>query len=277
MSREVDFSEFGDVEAASLLYASLDEQSQRRDSVIRNINGLAPFAFVRCIDGRKWSEDEVESFLSEEFRNFRRAEIANGRDWLTSGAIACALTHRTNMIGRIIERGKFICEDDVVISRTMVELIALRTIQQHLDVLDGITLLDYRSRTRIVAERKPVAVMGSFSVHRVKPQGVGSAACYFVPRFVAPRIVALQTPLRVPVDHWDLMIAGGAFKSLYAVHPRPARIGDFPTTIGYEYSKKSVLRDRLSRVVALRRLKHAWMNLRGDFNEQITSWVDRIE
>jgi hypothetical protein len=73
------------------------------------------------------------------------------------------------------------------------------------------------------------------------------------------------------------MIAGGAFKNLYVVYPRPARIGDFPTTIGYEYSQKPKWKDLLSQIILLRRLKHKFMAIRGDFREAVTTWVEKVD
>jgi GR25 family glycosyltransferase involved in LPS biosynthesis len=276
LEADSDFDTYGNVLEATLLYASLDEQVARRKSVIRNLKGRVPFAFVRCVDGRSWSEAETEAVLSEAMRDRRRKEFAKGRDWLTKGAIACAMTHRSNMIGRISGFGKVLCEDDVVISDKLIELLAGGAIQRKLEALDGVTRLDYRSRSDIIAEREPVVQVGNYTVHKVRPSGLGSAACYFVPSSIAPKIVELQTALSVPVDHWDEMIKGRAFDNLYVVHPRPARVGDFPTTIGYAYSKKSLPFYYISRIVLLRRMKYALMRLRGQFKDSITHWVDII-
>lgn len=275
--RDTDFLEFGNISEAKILYASLNEQVARRDSVIRNIAGRAPFAFVRCVDGRSWDESETESHLSEAMRDRRRREFAKGRDWLTKGAIACAMTHRSNMIGQIRSSGKFCCEDDVVLSIDAIDLIGSGELPSLLEQLDGVTLLDYRSRSDIVAEKLPTARVGKYSIHRVVPRGLGSAACYFVPARYAAAIVETQTPISTPVDHWDEMIEAEAFPRLYVVHPRPARIGDFPTTIGYAYAKESTLKWYLNKVKILRRIKHKIHALRGEFNEKVTRWDKEID
>jgi GR25 family glycosyltransferase involved in LPS biosynthesis len=277
MNMTDDFQNYDDVGSAQILYASLDEQEKRRASVKRNVGNRAKFAFSRCIDGRAWSEVEVEKHLGGAMISRRRKEFAKGRDWLTRGAIACALTHRSNLIGKIGDLGKVCCEDDVVIARSLLAFIGNGTLQEGLEKLEGITLLDYRSRGDILAERDPVMQFGKYSVHRVDPAGLGSAACYFVPSHVAKKIVSFQTPLSTPVDDWNEMIAGGAFKNLYVVYPRPARIGDFPTTICYEYSQKPKWKDLLSRIILLRRLKHKFMAIRGDFREAVTTWVEKVD
>jgi hypothetical protein len=272
-----DFARYGDVNGARLLYASLDEDFARRDGVIANVGTRAPFAFVRAIDGRGWDEAQTESVMSEAMRDRRRNELAKGRDWLTRGAIAAAMTHRSNMIGAIRSEGKFCCEDDAAIDGPALDLIRSGELGAVLDRLDGVTLLHYRSWTDIVAEAEPVARVGRYAVHRVKPQGIGSAACYFMPASIAPRVVQLQTPISVPADVWDDMITGGAFPNLYVLHPRPARVGDYPTTIGYAYAEGGgTLRRLASRVKALRRVKHWLSSLRGDFSEKVTRWVDKF-
>lgn len=277
MTHFEDFERFNDTDSAQILYASLDEQVARRASVMRNVRKYAKFAFARCIDGRGWSESETENHLSDSMISRRRSELSRGKDWLTKGAIACAMTHRSNLIGSISRLGKVICEDDAIISQSMLKLIGSGKLQSELEKLNGVTLLDYRSRADIVAEHRPVASIGKYSVHRIKPAGVGSAACYFVPAHIAKDIVSFQTPISVPVDHWDEMIAAEVFQNLYVVHPRPARIGDFPATIGYAYSNKSKWKAILSRVKIFRRLKHSFMSIRGDFKESITIWKDRID
>jgi|TARA_B110000908_G_C10111971_1_gene383486 hypothetical protein len=277
MKMSDDFQDYDDVRSAQILYASLEEQKKRRTSVKRNVKHHAKLAFVRCVDGRKWNEDEVEKNLSCAMISMRRTETAKGRDWLTRGAIACAITHRSNMINQIGDLGKVCCEDDVVIARSMLAYIGDGTLQVGLEKLDGVTLLDYRSQSNIFAERDPVMTVGKYSVHKVRPAGLGSAASYFVPSHVAKNIVSFQTPISTSCDHWDEMISGGAFQNLYVVHPRPTRIGDFPTTIGYAYSQKSRVKDLLSRIVFLRRLKHRFMAIRGDFKEAVTNWVEKID
>lgn len=276
LSADSDFETYGNVPEATLLYASLDEQVVRRKNVIRNLKGRVPFAFVRCVDGRGWTEADTEAVLSESMRDHRRSEFAKGRAWLAKGAIACAVTHRSNMLGRISDFGKVLCEDDAVISDDLVDLLASGEIQSKLEMLDGITLFHYQSSSDIIAKREPVARFGRYTVHKVRPANMCSAACYFVPSSIAPRIVELQTPITVPVDSWRGMIKGRAFDNLYIVHPRPARVGDFPTTIGYASPKSRMRFDSISRVVLFRRAKRTLTRLRGHLKERVTRWVDEI-
>jgi hypothetical protein len=272
-----DFHDFGDVKSALILYASLDEQVRRRASVKANISGRLPFAFVRCVDGRNWSEEQTEEQLATRMIVRRLAEMAKGRDWLTRGAIACAVTHRQNLIGNITDEGKILCEDDAILDNEAIRAIGSRQILIELERLDGVTLLNYRSRSEIIAEKLPVASFGKYTVHRVKLAGLGSAACYFVPSRWANSILKAQTPISYPVDHWDEMVADGVFPNLFVVHARPARIGDFPSTIEYGYTKKKRIFKIISEIKILRRVKQWLMVLRGDFNEQITTWVDHID
>lgn len=268
------FATDDEVRAARILYASLDEQEGRRLSVARNIAGRVPYAFSRCVDGRGWGDAETDAILAPEMQARRRAALKMGRNFLPSGAIACAATHRSNLIGRIEGRGKILCEDDAVLTEQAIAALQDDALVDALDRLDGVTLLNYRSRGDIIAERDPVARVGPFTVHRVQPKGVGSAACYFVPAQVAPQIVALQTPIRVPVDNWNNMIEAGAFANLYVVHPAAAGVGDFPTTINYAVSPENPVIAVICRVKLLRRIRRRLRSSLGAFNEHVTKWAE---
>ena len=257
---------------AAILYASLDDQRARRENVCRNIGSRVRFAFVRCIDGRAWTEEETNSRLSDQMRQLREKSLREGKTWLASGAIACAISHRENLIGNIRDKGKVLCEDDAVIKDAFLNHIADGSAAEVLDALDGIAMLHYISPRPVQADRAPVAQIGNYTVHRANPKGLASAASYFVPANIAPRIKSFQSPLRVSVDHWDLMIDGGAFANLYVIHPAPARVGDFPTTINYGVGSKNKILDRLRHIRLLRRIKWVLGRASHKYFESITEW-----
>jgi hypothetical protein len=62
-----------------------------------------------------------------------------------------------------------------VIAQSLLAFIGNGTLQEGLEKLEGITLLDYRGRGDILAERDPVMQFGKYSVHRVDPAGLGRA------------------------------------------------------------------------------------------------------
>lgn len=272
-----DFELYCDVKNSDILYASLPEHSSRRKSVINNLKNQVTFAFLKSIDGRKWTEKQTESYLSYKMIHFRRDQIKKGRDWLTSGVIACAMTHR-NMISVIGLKGKFCCEDDAVIESDAIKLISDGSLQTLLEGLDGLTLLDYRSRRNIISEKKPVQRIGKYSIHRVISYNLGSAACYFVPAKIAKRFVNFQTPINASPDQFDEMQKMGVFENLYIIHPKAARSSDFPTTMEYEYSKKTNYFFKfMGNIIWIRRLRYFLNKKNGSFNDSVTTWVDNID
>ena len=272
-----DFKLYGDLKSSEVLYASLPEHVNRRKSVINNLKNKVKFAFINSLDGRKWTDEQTESHLSKKMIQFRRDQINKGRDWLSPGVIACAMTHR-KMISTIDVKGKFCCEDDAVIETDVIKLISDGSLQLILDELDGLTLLDYRSRRNIIAEKKPFQKIGKYSIHRVISYNLGSAACYFVPAKIAKRFVRYQTPINASPDQFDEMQKMGVFKNLYILHPKAARSSDFPTTMGYNYSQKTnYLFKLLGNIIWIRRLKYFLNKKNGEFNDSVTNWVDNLD
>lgn len=258
---------------AKVLYASLDEQIERRKAIKKNIGGRVPYAIVSCVDGRGWTEDVTNSHLSEELLQVRKASQAAGKTWLASGAVACAVTHRDHLIGQSHPLGKVLCEDDAVFNKDFISLIASGQVAHELSKLGGVTLLNYRSRQPITADREPVARIGRYTVHRLTSGSVASAAAYFVPENVAKSIQSGQSPLRWPVDAWASFRDAGLFREIYLVHPSPARVGDFPSTINYGRNARHHFLELVRQNILLRRLRWWLLELRRQSNTKITKWT----
>jgi len=257
---------------AKILYASLDEQNERRRAIQSNIGNILSYAVVGCIDGRGWSDSDAETFLSTEMRETRRNEFAAGKTWLATGAIACAITHRDHMIAQCHPIGKVLCEDDALIQEDFVGHIASGEVANVLDALPGVTLLNYRARSQISADQAPIAKIGRYSIHRSTSQGIASAAAYFVPASVASKIVKEQTPLRWPVDAWLAMRDAGVFGEVFLVHPSPARVGDFASTINYGRDGGRILQ-ALRHTRVLRRLRWWLLERQGKTYTRINFWT----
>ncbi|MDF1802070.1 glycosyltransferase family 25 protein [Thalassovita sp.] len=258
---------------ASVLFASLVEQDKRRDVIRRNFGDVQEFAFVDCVDGRGWSEDETNAYLSDQMKSKRVEAAKQGKTWLASGAIACALTHRDNLIGNSTAPGKVLCEDDVVFEQEFLTHLEDGSALEQMAQADGFVMLNYRSRTPIKAEKTPVASFGKYSVHRLVSDHVASGAAYFVTPEVGRSIRDFQTPLQVPIDAWSEMKKAGVFKDIYLVVPSPARTGHFPSTMNYGRGSKSRLVEGLRNVALLRRLRWRLIEARKKTWTKVAEWV----
>ena len=259
---------------AAVLFASLAEQEKRRDVIRRNFRDMSDlYAFVDCVDGRNWNTSETDAELSEDMRRKRMEAVAQGKTWLASGAVACAITHRDNLAGNVTAPGKILCEDDVIFEKSFLKKLADGEVLEKLAALDGLVLLNYRSRTPIQAERKAVAKFGKYSVHRLVSDHVASGASYFMTPEIGDRVQAFQTPLHVPIDAWSDMKKAGVFGEIFIVSPSPAKTGHFPSTMNYGRMSKNPLVERLRQIALLRRLRWYLIEKRKKTWTKVGKWV----
>ena len=216
-----------------ILLASMPDQAIRRSFVRKNIGNSVPFEFVECVNGLGWSDEDVRKHMSPDFFARRERDLEAGKSWLASGAIACALTHRDNMMERITSTGKILCEDDVGFEKDFLAELQSKNWWNEMDQIDGPILLNYRSRKPISAESKSLFSFGRYSVHRSEAPELVSAAAYFLNPKTASEIRNFQTPLRAGVDAWCSMRRQGAFKHINLIHPMPTWIEPFPSTVNY--------------------------------------------
>jgi hypothetical protein len=266
-----DFGSDDQIRHALVLYASLEDNPERRKNVRKNISDRFPFAFVRSIDGRKWGDSEIDAKLSVEMQDMRRKLAGSQLNWLAGGAIACAITHRDSLLGAINATGKILCEDDAEFTPEFMDEIQRGECARILERLAGPTLLYYSGFQEVKAYRKPAGTFGNFSVHRIVPYEVGSTVSYYMPAEHVPKLRKIQTPVCFPADAWGKMVEAGAFENVYIVHPMPVRTGDYPTTINYRSTPQNIVIQQLSRFKLLRRLKY---RLTGTMINRVTQWID---
>lgn len=246
------------------LCANLRGDSIRRDSFSKNFSDSCLFRFVESIDGRSWSDEQADSYCSEEMRSLRSHEQSKGKVWVGPAAIACALTHRDKLLAEASNYPLVACEDDITLSSDFIDLWKNKKVRERLSELDGIVLIHYMSRKRIYSSTPPVLDFGKYKIYKLDEPEIGSAACYFAPPPIARSIRIIQTPIRVTADHWGDMMRAGAFSEIYVVHPSPCSIAGMASSIGYGgYSGNSLIA-RLAR-----RLKRIISRFRGDIFERL--------
>lgn len=215
------------------LAASLPGEQERQRSFSRNFKDPATFGFVASVDGRDWSDEQADSFVSAELKAVRTVEREKGKLWINPAAIACALTHRDKLLAAAERSETVLCEDDAVIRPEFVSLWAKDEVRRTFAGCDGVVLMHYASRMPITSHCKPVAEFSGFGIYKIDDVHVVSGACYFAPRAVARRIRQYQTPIQCSADHWQKMKQDGVFKNIYVVHPAPCSTGSLASNIGY--------------------------------------------
>lgn len=240
--------------AAIFLCASLASETKRQRRFANNFKDKSQFHFVNSIDGRKWSELDVDGYCSAEMMQRRKSLRLKAESWLGPAAIACALTHRDRLLSRAEENTLILCEDDIILNPDFIDLWCRDDIREQFQKFDGPVLFHYFSQGLITASSPPVASFGKYSIYRLDQVHILSSACYFVSKEVAYSIRQHQTPIRSSADAWAEMKKHGVFKEIYVVHPSPCQIAGFATTLGYEGSLRSnnffvILARRLNRLM----------------------------
>lgn len=262
------------IRQAKILYASLPDQVERRKAIQRNVQDTVPIAFVESIDGRQWTEEEAFAHVSEYWKDRRTRLLSKGVNSMPTGAVACALTHRDRLLANAEEGGKILCEDDAMFDTRFLEHVASNEVAEVLERLSGVTLLNYRWRGDIQAEREPVAYIGKYSVHRLRSKSIVSAAAYYLPARLVGPLRAAQTPVDRAADLWTEFRDNGVFEDVFLVHPTPARVGQFISSINYGLERNSVFMEWLRRNNIIRRLRWHILEYRGMSSQRITGWVE---
>ena len=213
--------------------ASLPDQEERRRSVASRFRDKRQLVFVESIDGRNWSINETEAYMSLEFRDLWRTMRERGRKWLSSGAVACALTHRDKMLPLAENNDIIICEDDAKFSHEFIELWRQAELRKTFNAIRGVVLLHYIAREPIKSIGDPIADLGKYKIFRIQTASVASTASYYISPNCAGELRVIQTPLIATPDSW--MLFKGKIKDfeVFVVDPPPVQIFPFDSSVGY--------------------------------------------
>lgn len=259
---------------AGFVCASLDDQVHRRKTFARPFSDPAQFQFVPAIDGRNWSVEECEPYLSPEMVERWRLARNLGKRYFSTGLIACTLTHRDRLYPAAELGDRILCEDDVVVDSAFIDLWQGPAVRAQFNALGerGPLLLYYTTRGEIVAEQQPVARIGRYAIHRLKPSSrIASTACYYLHPQLAKRLREVQAPLRVNCDQWAALLHLSGYADTFVLHPSPCRIAGHSSTIGYTDGPLSKLDGRLLRGL---RYVNRWLRKQ---TEAVTDRISRFE
>lgn len=213
--------------------ASLGTEHVRRQAFTRSFDDPAQLCFVESVDGRGWSEEEADAFVTPELRDLRRMEAAQGKRWIGPPAIACALTHRDRLLAAAETKDRISCEDDTRLSKDFIEAWQVESVRNMFRDCGGVVLAHYRSNTPILTETHPHAIFGRYGIYKLTSEHISSGACYYCPPAISCDLRQMQRPISTSADHWLTFQERIGFEGIYLIHPSPVRLMPFASTIGY--------------------------------------------
>jgi glycosyl transferase family 25 len=222
-----------------ILVINLRRSHQRRHFMKSQLDRVgADYEIVEAVDGHELSDEEIR-ILCE------KAALDKGRDWLSKGAIGCALSHRKAL--EKVEADKVqaaaILEDDVIIPDD------LPGILQRLEdkgLRDEVVMLHWSSWINQPFTRESAEEIGNGFV-LASPTTVNQlrgTAGYVITTGAAQRITLANRPVRATSDSWDYFAAAHCFMKLRCF---------VPPVIGLTYTQSEISRNSRSILNNLKR------------------------
>jgi glycosyl transferase family 25 len=186
--------------------------------------------------------------------------VAREPEWLSPGAIGCALSHGEAQ-RRIVEQllpVAVVLEDDLLLPDDFGDLLAgIEAVTGR----NGLTLLywlsnevhPFRHQTKIgLGGERTMAISA-------EPERLLSSVGYVLTSSVAARLVELNRPVRVTADSWGYFYANRAVAEIGCLIPSPITLANLPSDI--RYGRQSGLR-----------LVKRWMEENLPFVQRLSAW-----
>lgn len=223
-------------------YAISLERAKQRFIYIRNHLNFRQmdYTLIEAIDGMKFTRKDIEKYS-----NIERVDAMP--NWLTNGAIACALSHQEayKQLLKSEDHCAFIVEDDVVLPDNIKDL--LDSLSKEIKSSEIILLYYVSFKPAKLSVVDVVSVFKSTLHYPVDIQQPIAATAYVIGRDAAKGLIIANTPIQVAADCWHFFHSNQAFNSLRVVYPRPVKIKYFKSTL--DYINKKSLRGKLSYIV----------------------------
>ena len=223
---------------------NLKNSVNRRQLMERQLRQLGlEFEFVEAIEGQALSRQQQTELCDLNALN-------KHPDWLTPGAVGCALSHRLAW-SRIASEGlksALVMEDDLLLPD---RLPAILTQIEMLYDGDELIMLYWLSNVVQNFRRQSTILIDSQYDLAVttNPHSLLSSVMYLIGSEVAARMVNLNQPIRVTADHWACHFDGQAFRRIRCLVPSPIKLANYPSDI--RYGKQNLLR-RIKRRLEMR-------------------------
>ncbi len=200
------------------------------------------YQIVEAVEGKALSEEELDRYCDKTARELHP-------QWLSKGAIGCALSHLKTYQAIIDQNLPYglVLEDDTKLEPALAAF--LPQVETHLHD-NEVLMLYYVSWKKCVLMAKDGLVLGK---HRIatplNPKQITSGNAYIITNQACQEVLKLQTPIRVAADSWNEYYEAKAIKHISCVYPMLADVADYKSTIDYiaTNSFKGTLLDYIDR------------------------------
>ncbi len=206
---------------------ALKRSTERYNHISKHLKDLGlKHSILGAVDAKNLTPKEIE-------KNCDPQQLRDYREWISDGAIACALSHLEIYKAFLASNDKsaFIVEDDVILPKNISEI--LEDINHVIDENEIILL--YATSRNIC----PLSTVGHKKVKSgqlVFPMNIEqpiSAAAYMIGRKAAEGMVNSIIPIQVTADCWYHYLRKNAFSSLRVHYPEIISTKNFKSSIDY--------------------------------------------
>lgn len=207
---------------------SLSDAKLRRKHITAELKnaGLA-FTFLDAVNGKELPPKELEAVCDMQAVN-------KNPQWLSPGAIGCALSH-LNIYQTIVKEQypwTLILEDDVVLTDNFRE--HLKSILQHTSTEEVIMLYFQSWEPLLLNKPGAVKYLNEFAIYPpVDIAQVITTGAYLISLHAAEKMAKNILPIQVSADSWGWYFNRGVIKDLRCVYPRIVETAPFKSSIDY--------------------------------------------
>lgn len=185
------------------------------------------YHFFDAVNGKALSEDKLNAYCDRE-------AIEKNPQWLTPGAIGCALSHHAlyEAIASGDAEWTLIAEDDIIVPPQLTSTLA--AITKKADP-DEIIMLHYQSWGALRLSRSSdVAQIGEYGLYPpVDINDVITTGAYLISKSAAAALAKHILPVRVSADSWGYFYKKGWVKGMRCIHPRLIEVAPLKSSIEY--------------------------------------------
>jgi glycosyl transferase family 25 len=187
--------------------------------------GLA-YEIVEAVDGKALTQEEIDRYCDKE-------ALAQHPQWLSRGAIGCALSHLKAY--RAIQDQNLpyglVVEDDTVLEPALAAFLPLVAAHLH---DNEVLMLYYAAWKKCTLTTKAGLAIGK---HRIatplNPRQLISGNAYIITNKACREVLRFQTPIKVAADSWNEYYEGQAVEHVRCVYPMLTGVADYKSTIDY--------------------------------------------
>jgi glycosyl transferase family 25 len=222
-----------------ILVINLQRSHQRRHFMKSQLDRVgADYEIVEAVDGYELTDEEIQTLCEE-------AALGTDPNWLSKGAIGCALSHRKALekVEADNVQAATILEDDVIIPDDLPDI--LRRLEDK-GLRDEVVMLHWSSWidqpfTRESAEEigKGFVLASPTTVNQLR-----GTAGYVITFDAAHKITQANRPVRATSDSWDYFAAARCFIRLRCL---------VPPVIGLTYARSEMRRNSQSVINNIKR------------------------